>query len=347
MKIAAIGDLHLEKPGLVAAGLEDCQLKTLDLILEECYNCDVIILLGDVCDKPSMSTRTATNLVKSLSNAHSEIHAIIGNHDYRNTGEHSLELFETLNTLNIMPNINVYSKHTIKKFDGLRFEFLPFPLTKPKYSKGSICVGHFSVVGAKRDNGSIIKSHEEGVDIEDKNKWIMGHVHLCQHIKNVLYPGTPYQTNFGEGLQHGWLEIEKTRKGIKWRWNKLKQPVFELITLAAEEDSSWSKLERQISEARKKPDYEARYQVAFMADETKMPESFLTDNPEVIKARPISEGSGVDLKSFMKREDKELDLSYNITDGLSKFMQKRGIGKRDRVVAKKLVMNAVDKLTSK
>jgi hypothetical protein len=119
-------------------------------------------------------------------------HIIPGNHDLYDTNPaagHSLQVLELWRR----PNVKIYLEPTDLEVGGLPLRFLPWPYQT--FSSKRLNIAHVDVKGSRTDSGRLNdKEH-----MTDSKAWaLIGHIHTKQKVRNSYYPGTLYQTNFGE-----------------------------------------------------------------------------------------------------------------------------------------------------
>src|SRR5690606_21351469 len=113
MKIGITADLHLKNANETKERYE-----ALNQILNILQNQDIshLVIAGDLFDKDVYNYNDFEKLCQNYSNIN--FHIIPGNHD----AALDKRYFS-------LPNINVYSEITIKKFDNISFLFLPYRLS--------------------------------------------------------------------------------------------------------------------------------------------------------------------------------------------------------------------------
>ncbi len=198
MKAIAIGDLHLtqhqEKGGLAAYLPDHDQMvkrqvfKVLDYAL--LHSIRHIFLLGDTCCGPRMSYPAQLALQEILARPGFVFHIILGNHDLKsedpNLG-HSLEVIRPSKT------IRIYTEPTLVTIEDAPVRFLPYPHSS--FTSKALNIAHLDIKNAKTDSGRVQDSEELPTT---KAVCVIGHLHTNQRVRNCYFPGTIYQTNFGE-----------------------------------------------------------------------------------------------------------------------------------------------------
>jgi len=219
MNILVIGDPHYQ-----VNNRNDTDLLEKEIIrCVNTYTPDLIVFLGDILDNFELSysnpmTRVSNFLgilqdifTKQLieRNIFKEntkyIYILIGNHDIPNnkcflTGEHHFNLLKKSSFIEIIdyPVMKIFN-------DNIQIVFTPFiPVGRfiealdivPEWKSADIVFAHQEI------NGVVMKYHKSDcLDVWEDfyPRLISGHIHGTQELAwNVFYPGTPYQTNFGE-----------------------------------------------------------------------------------------------------------------------------------------------------
>ena len=173
---------------------------------------DFIVILGDsLDDHEKVDVQAQNNLCKLLKKLRTiaRVYILVGNHDYINNKQF-LSKQHCLNVFKCWKGVCVVDKPIIRKIRGRTFVFVPY--TEP---------GRFiEALDTLFDQGDVweladaIFCHQEikGVSLNERNKvstrgdvWskkypplFSGHIHKEQIIKNVHYPGSSKQVNFGE-----------------------------------------------------------------------------------------------------------------------------------------------------
>lgn len=197
MDMICIGDLHLTSQtgkGALSAYIDKPDAMVASLV-RQCLryarkkHIKHVVFLGDICEKTRMSYEAMRELLKILHHPF-HFHFILGNHDLYSEDPslgHSLELIQDLN----LENVSIYTVPTKVDIEGASVNFLPWPHST--FDKDSLNIAHVDVKGAKTDSG------REVVDGTSSSAYaVVGHIHTRHRVRNTFYPGTLYQTNFGE-----------------------------------------------------------------------------------------------------------------------------------------------------
>lgn len=334
VELVAIGDLHFDKSSLYHCfdNPIDLQLKAIEKPLSDARKLGVnhVLFLGDVSHyEGSLSEYARVGFLRLLHKyqKYFRIYVILGNHDYAEKGQHSLLTFLEIDRLSMLPNVRFFAEPEIVDIDGIPFHFLPFPHKKPIDGKPGICVAHFEVKGALRDNGSRINSSEDG---EFGNPYIMGHLHTYQKVRHFIYPGTLFQTTFGESLPKGYARLlaDKTKSGYRLRHKFVEvDPVFKLVNLTINDVRD---LKQVVN------DGNTRYKL-FVHEDVHVPPDFLLKHPEIVNRLGFSTQSELEeleLEEFVV-DDQSEHLSHSKL--LPKFLSKKGLTKRQIRKAQSLI----------
>jgi len=349
LKFVAIGDLHLDKKRLanlmgkqIATEKQlECVRKVIDSAIEQ--RIKHVFLLGDISDEPSLTDYSEQQLIRMLLwyDGKVNIHIVLGNHDIKQKDVNSLCKISLLSKTKKLKTVHVYDKHVVKEIDGIDVEFMPYPCSEPK-RKNSLCVAHIEMKGAKSDTGYVSKDGVD-VDISKGNVWVIGHLHTKQMDKNkhYYYPGTLYQTSFGEGTSKYYMVfdvefVEKTRR-LKYIMKSHHAPdSFRLETIELKKKGQLESIKKEMSDKRNKNAY---YRV-FHDKSIRMPLSFMRKFPQVVECKSFK--TDEELKDLIVSES----IHYKITDGLMDYLKRMGMSLAKRKRAKFLVKEAVKSISN-
>lgn len=231
-----VGDLHAKLSSL----LEINKLKEELIKNINSYNPNHLILLGDFQDSHEKIHLQVWNCIIDFFVQISEIipiYYLIGNHDALNnqiflTDEHFFKAFKFFKT---KYPIKIIDRPVIEKFGSDSVIFCPYTstgrlqeaLSDFHVNDASLVFGHQEIKGAVYN--SIISQNGDSWD-SNFPLFINGHIHTKQWIgNNVFYPGTPYQTNFGENDDKfiHIVELENKKINIK----EIGLSIFKKITI--------------------------------------------------------------------------------------------------------------------
>lgn len=233
--LVAVGDLHLTDSagkGGLSSYLEEPDDMVATLVVTQVLKyarkngIKHVILLGDLCDGTRMSYKAQLALNRIVSHEEFEFHIILGNHDLFDADPaigHSLEMLELWKR----KNVHIYLEPTNVVVGPWSLRFLPWP--HQSFSPSRLNIAHVDVNGSKTDSGRL--NDKEGLS-SSKSYAVIGHIHTSQRVRNTFYPGTLYQTNFGESQ-------DKFFAHITWDdgWNVdlvPVKPIYRLHTIVAE-----------------------------------------------------------------------------------------------------------------
>lgn len=205
LNFLVVGDIHLEA---IAKYFPEDYLSPVTDTLKNIWKyarenaIEHIVILGDIFDNPFPKDETKKAFLKSLDKK-LQYHIILGNHDYANVNENSLNLCKYfIEDLGLMDNVKFYLKPTVEEIQGIKFNYLPYPQKQPTTEAPAICFGHFETKGAISDNGRPFK---EGIVLDKNYNWFLGHLHRQQ---GDLYPGSILQCRFGEPVNKYFFDVK-------------------------------------------------------------------------------------------------------------------------------------------
>ena len=196
-----------------------------------------VIIGGDVFDNPYPKDETKKAFLKCL-DKNLQYYIILGNHDFANSGENSLNLCKYfIEDLGLMDNVKFFTEPKTIEISGVNFDMLPFPRKQPLSKENSICIGHFQVKGYLGDNG---RKFTEGPEIDNKHIWLLGHLHRQQEN---LYPGSVVQTKFGEPVNKYFFDCKSDGKTLKIRKISIDTP-FKLLDIVVQKMEDLDNLQK-------------------------------------------------------------------------------------------------------
>lgn len=337
-----VGDLHMEKGRMFLPESWDHLdpiFTGLDKVAEymRTNGLDHMFLLGDLCDSAYPDQKTIIRFMEWIEK-HGWIFfdIILGNHDFANTDDNSLQIAELIVRLGKMKNVTLHMKGMdITEFNGVPFCFMPHPHTvPPKTDYPKINIAHFELTGAKRDNGTLIR--DSHVLPKSKDYYVIGHLHTYQEFSNATFPGTLDQKNYGEPLPKGFLHFKGTvtKDGLKiWKKFVKVDPPYKLITLkiTAPEDCD------QITD-----DPTCFYRLCIKKG-VHVPAKII-NHPQVMKHEGWKNP-----KELEKLERQEIALdddhaeTFNPTHGLKAHLVKEGLSKKQAKRGEKIVTRLLNK----
>lgn len=341
LKAVALGDFHADKLRKHFPGNDiDLQLNEVRKVYRYAERNGIrnVFWLGDIGE----GYKDFTGMLRMSEEAQSKLfafwksydgtydtHVIIGNHDYSGLESNTMKLFFELQRSKVFKTTKFYELEQQVKIDGVRVNFLPYPLLKPSDKRPSLCLAHYETSGAIRDNGRVIKDGEKH-DYRG-HIFVQGHLHTRQVVRSHFYPGTLYQTSFGESLPKGFMEFNaETRSDGKIRFKHRfidTDPEFKLINVKVYNKKDLRQIE-------KNPLY--KYKL-FVSEEVRLTEQDLQPFDNIVNRLSFS-----DEKELEALEAAEFQLE-NITIDLSQdqvfkdFLKTKGLTKEQIKRCKQII----------
>ena len=205
-RLFCISDLHY--------GVHVNSVKWLDIILDWSDNWlmqyikqnagpdDILFIFGDIFEnRQSINVniqKKAKDAINRLS-AFIKIHILLGNHDvYYADSNH----ITSLNIFDDNPRITIYDKPTFLNLCGIDVLVMPWDkdpnnivkFIEPYIGKVNTMFGHMDIKEMTYDNTRPVM---EGIDRKLLSSFelvVLGHIHWRQFANNILYLGSPYNT---------------------------------------------------------------------------------------------------------------------------------------------------------
>lgn len=333
-KALTIGDEHLDKKRIndvIGENAYQLQLAAVDQVFDYGREKGIthVVWLGDICDTGSLSDHSELALlqkVKQYDDEGFQQDFILGNHDKEQKYVHSLCKLAWAAESGGFKNVRVFTEYHSEVREGVTIEYLPFPETKAR-KKNSICYGHFERPGALRDNGTKI---EHGIAEEKGSSWyVLGHLHTCQTMGRSIFPGTLFQTSFGETRDKFFCVLKAEMVGkkleVQHKFIPSDKP-FEFINLEITSVKDLKLISTNLMH---------KYRILYSAD-IDMPKNFLLRNPNVIEALPYR--NKAELVELSNPDTVEFTAMDGLHDYLAKTagLSKREVRKGVRIISKKL-----------
>ncbi len=209
-----------------------------------------VFVPGDLCHTPNMSDEELLAILTLLLTYDDSINTYytLGNHDVESVKTSSLDVLAAIAGMGFFKRFHVFKQPYVKKIDGVYVAFMPFPhMEVPVCKRPPLVFAHIETPGAIGDNGKPLKSKEDQFVRQEGDFIISGHIHLHQYLKKkrFLYVGSLYQTNFGEQLPKGFLDIEARYSNGKLvvDYEQVNsKPNFVLETKVIESNEDWEQL---------------------------------------------------------------------------------------------------------
>lgn len=213
MKILRVGDMHV-----TVSNLKESETLMEFIVKAAVENkVDTIEFLGDLMDTHSVIRSEVLNFWKvwfdNIDKLNIKTFVLVGNHDQN--GDSEREQF--VNSLNVFDGIykNIVIVNRQIEYNGIMYlphfgdpeTFLTMTHSLLfSFPKSTLLIAHQTFIGAKYESGF---PAEDGIDIDSvpMEAIISGHIHKCQQIGKVFYPGTPkWQKSTDAGEDKGiWL----------------------------------------------------------------------------------------------------------------------------------------------
>lgn len=246
-------DWHME--GMIKVLREPLpyQLREINKVYEYALTNSIshLFVPGDLCHKPNMDDDTLLALITLLLSFDGPIttYYTLGNHDVESVKKSSLDVLAAIAEAGFFKTFKVFKQPALKKIDGVNVAFMPFPHNVvPKSSKPPLVFAHIETAGAIGDNGRPLKSGHDSDFVRQPGDFIItGHLHQHQFLKQkrVLYVGSLYQTNFGEQLPKGFLDVKAryVNGNLKVSYEHINsKPNFTLETKVISSAEDWETL---------------------------------------------------------------------------------------------------------
>lgn len=250
----ASSDWHLEGMKKVLTDPLPYQIREINKVYEYALTNSIehFFVPGDLCHTPSMTDQTLIALIALLLTHDGSIHTYytLGNHDVSSIKASSLDVLASIADAGLFKTFHLYKQPTVATIENVQVAFMPFPHNVvPTTSRPPLVLAHIETAGALGDNGRPLKSGHESDFIRQPGDYIIsGHLHQHQFLKKkrVLYVGSLYQTNFGESLPKGFLDV--TAKYVKGNLvvnykHINSHPDFVLETKVISSDQDWKDLD--------------------------------------------------------------------------------------------------------
>lgn len=307
-----------------------------------------VIIPGDASDTPTLSERAFIILLTLLLTYDSSlcIWYILGNHDMHSREKSSMDVLKVMVESGMFKNFKLIYSPELHTIDGVEVAFVPFPfLEVPKSKKPPLVFAHIETVGAIGDNGLPLRMKEDSFKRQKGDYIISGHIHQYQVLKKkrFLYCGSLFQRNFGERLPKGFIEIDARygKEGgllVDHTFVNSK-PGFTLETVRIECDEDWEKIPK---------DENIRVKL-LVSRGLVVPKGLTTTYPNIVMVNGVDSTQKVAING---NEDDEGALltdvtipKVSVTTGLLPFLKKSGLEKKDRILARKLVGEAINSLS--
>lgn len=215
VKAFIIGDPHFQKNTI----FEDEMFVADTLILVKKSKPNFVVILGDTLHTHEtvdvMAQNVAYKFIKGLKEiAHTYI--IIGNHDYINNSQFLTEN-HSFNIYKEWKGVTIVDRPILRTILDKTFVFCPYVPSgrflealnilvesEDMWEMADCIFAHQDIKNAKLNKNGIKPKHGD-VWSSKRPPVISGHIHTPQILKNVYFPGSSKQVNFGEADEAKWL----------------------------------------------------------------------------------------------------------------------------------------------
>ncbi len=372
LKGIAIGDLHLDKlvkmiPNINRIVINYCRT-LLDEAVEQGY--DVAVFLGDVFNYMTASEEALKLLLELLveyEDSPLAIRVIEGNHGYKRNGTGSLSILAMLEDFKLL-KAQLITQPRCEVIKGIPLVYLPYPYTclqdlEGKYEllygmivesglmdessfeqadslgadlspclSNSIAFGHFTRAGSIADNGMKVEKGVKYNPDNDAKHYIVGHLHTPQKNGNTYYPGTFYQTSFGEGETKGYgkfiAQVINSNGDFNYKYKQEEvEPPIRLVNIVASKESQLPK----------KIEPNTWYKIQTL-NGFELPDKF-REHPNIIEANPQ-----VVLSKTKTSTDSTSTETFEFEKSLEAFLRRDGLDDSQIRMALKMTSKAKEAL---
>lgn len=329
----AIGDLHLDKLIKYWTNANVLQLNAVRKVVRQgmLKGATQLFFLGDLAEGIRDSTGNAMRLSEEGQcellklflwlDQLIDTHVILGNHDWASEGNHSLGVFIEMQKHGVFKRVRFYPELERVKIGGKKIAMLPYPNIEPP--KGSdLGFAHYEVSGALGDNGRPVHSN----DTFDWNcPMIQGHLHTHQKVRNHWYPGTLYQTSFGENADKGYALFHLSEK-LKVKWIQHQAP-FKLVNLRVNSREDFSKLVKDPYTLFK----------LFLHESVVVPDGLLTKYPNIVNRLSFTNAAEAEalVNDEFQLENSRIDLDARSV--LPAYLTRQGATKTQITRAEQII----------
>ena len=332
-EFAFIGDLHLDKLLKYWPEANTLQLGAVRRVLDSCLSAGITtaFFLGDIAEGIRDSTKNAIRLSEDAQcqflhllmdyDGRMHLHIYLGNHDQAEKNLHSLQVFFEMQARGMFKTVRFYDKPTKIRADGVPIHVMPWPHTQPD-PRAAFALAHYEVRGAVGDSGRTLHGDMFEFDVPV----VQGHLHTKQRVRNHIYPGTLYQTSFGERLPKGYGIGRVVNGKFKYRWEEI-DPPFKLINLTVETKADLKKL----------TDHKYTLYKLFVDESVRIPEALLVKYPNIVNALQFSDAKELESLQQAELDIETADQAFDHRDFLTPYLQSQNATKWQIKRAKELL----------
>lgn len=262
-------------------------------------------------------------------------HYLVGNHDYARIGKTSVDVLKAFVENRMLRNLVLYFKPEQVVMEKVPITFMPFPYTDLPVEEPTLVFAHVEAPGAMGDNGYPLRVKEDRVQRVDGDFLISGHLHTYQYLKQqrTVFNGSLTQRNFGESLPKGFIvfEARKSEGRIKFRHEFIdSKPGFTFNTVTISSRYDWEKLS----------DNRSTLYRLFVDDGIIVPTNVTKNYPNIISVYSSSRRKKVEREESSRELNVKDVPRFGPTTGLLELLKKRGLTKRQLILAKGFVKEA-------
>lgn len=216
------------------------------LLIREVQDGDIIIHLGDLFDNrniiPIDSLNLCLDVVEEIAMI-APLHILVGNHDSYHKSSSEIN---TIRPFKWIPNVKIWERTGILNFCDKKILMMPFIEKKAEQVKLIIdnrncdyMFCHSDLSGARMHLTSVAHKNPDKIDVEEFKSFkgvYSGHIHILDRHKNFTFVGNIFQMDRADyGNDKGIFAID-VNSGKEFFWKNEVSPIFEKITITAEED---------------------------------------------------------------------------------------------------------------
>jgi hypothetical protein len=221
-------------------------------------------------------------------------------------------MFLTMQRHGIFKRVRLYESLEKTRIEGVRCAMMPFPNTVPP--KGTdVGFAHYEVAGAVGDNGRAAHAQD---DFNFDCPIVQGHLHTYQRVRNHYYPGTLYQTSFGENTDKGYALFQP---GKKFGYKRVARGApFQLLNLRVNKREDFKQLTA---------DPKILYKL-FVHEDVTVPDNLLTRFPNIVNRLAFAseeEAASLEQDEF-STENQRVDLDSRAV--LPDYLRSKGATRR-------------------
>lgn len=343
-------DFHLEGMQKVLKNPLPYQIREIDKVYQYALSNSIehLIVPGDLTHVPNMTDDTLLALITMLLKMDDSVKTwyIAGNHDLESVKSSSLDVLSAIAEAGFFKNFQVFKQPAVKKIEGINVAFMPFPHTVvPECSKPPLVIAHVETAGAGSivmgDNGRQLRGgHDSGLSRQPGDFLVSGHIHQHQFLKKhrAIFVGSLYQTNFGEALPKGFLDLT-----AKYSNGKLavsfehinSNPNFILETKIVSSNEDWKDLEDNGS---------VKYKI-LVEEGLVVPKKITDQLKNIISITGLTKKSKVATDDVLEAVTSANNLpTFKITTGLKHYLKQAGHDPKQLKRAQSLAREAASHL---